>query len=240
MKLAGTYSLPFARTVVWSALMDPAVLAGTLPGCERLERLDEHRLAGAMRVKVGPVSGQFQGTVEMSELEPPSRYHMRLAGEGPNGFVKGEGAIQLDDADGGTLLRYDLDAEVGGRLAGVGQRLLESSAKVIAKQGLEGLDAQLRARAAAAAAATAASIVGDDRSAGASASLPTADAATMPPASASPPVVTGTGPAGAAFAGRFARDLAAELVPKSARPWVLVAGVVVFLVVVMIGVRACG
>jgi carbon monoxide dehydrogenase subunit G len=146
MKLAGSHTFAFPRPVVWAALMDPEVLARTLPGCERLERVGDDRFAGAMQVAVGPVKGQFQGSLALSELQPPERYKMRLDGQGASGFVKGEGAVWLEEVAAGTELHYDLDAEVGGRMAGVGQRLLESSAKAIAKQGLAGLDVQLRAR----------------------------------------------------------------------------------------------
>ena len=146
MKLAGSHTFPFSRRAVWSALMDPGVLARTLPGCERLERVADDRFAGALQVAVGPVKGQFQGTLDLTELQPPERYRMRLEGQGSSGFVKGEGAVWLEEAAGGTDLHYDLDAEVGGRLAGVGQRLLESSARSVARQGLAGLEQQLRAR----------------------------------------------------------------------------------------------
>ncbi|HEV8632555.1 MAG TPA: carbon monoxide dehydrogenase subunit G [Thermoanaerobaculia bacterium] len=212
MKLAGTHAFPFPRATVWAALMDPAVLARTLPGCERLERTAEQRFTGTMSVAVGPVKGTFQGTLEMSELAPPERYHMRIDGQGPSGFVKGEGAIALEETPEGTLLRYDLDAQVGGRLAGVGQRLLDSSAKVVARQGLEGLGEQLRLRAAA---------------------PPAVETATSEPVSAA-------GPAGAAFAGRFAREVAAEMVPPGARRWLLVGAVVVAAALVLLLARSCG
>ena len=211
MKLAGTHAFPFPRPIVWAALMDPAVLARTLPGCERLDRTADNRFAGTMSVAVGPVKGTFQGTLEMSELVPPERYHMRIDGQGPSGFVKGEGAIALEETPAGTLLRYDLDAQVGGRLAGVGQRLLDSSAKVVARQGLEGLGEQLRQRAGA----------------------PVAEA----PAAAT---VSGARPAGAAFAGRFARDVAAEMVPPAARRWLLVAALGAAALVGLLLWRSCG
>jgi carbon monoxide dehydrogenase subunit G len=145
MKIQGEHPFDAPRELVWRALLDPAVLARVLPGTERLERVGDNEFRGVMSVHVGPVKGQFQGTLQLTDLVPPESYHMKLAGNGPAGFMNGEGAIRLTDAPAGTTLRYDLDAQVGGRLAGVGQRLLESSARAITKQGLEGLARELQA-----------------------------------------------------------------------------------------------
>jgi len=127
-------------------LLDPAVLARTLPGAAGLEQTGEHSFKGALNVQVGPVKGQFQGTLELTDVAPLTGYHMKLSGSGPSGFMNGQGTLKLADAEGGgTRVIYDLDADVGGRIAGVGQRLLESSAKVITRQGLEGLGRELAA-----------------------------------------------------------------------------------------------
>jgi uncharacterized protein len=280
MKLAGSHTFPFPRTVVWAALMDPAVLARTLPGCERLERVGAaDRFAGALQVAIGPVKGQFQGTLDLTDLHPPERYKMLLEGQGASGFVKGEGAIWLEEVAAGTDLHYDLDAEVGGRLAGVGQRLLESSAKSVARQGLAGLEQQLRARQGAVVAAesvaretaaaknataelagvggrgtgepTAASVAvadapgvapGDRGSAvtgvsGAASPDSTGAPATPAGAISSPGTAT---PSAAAFAGRVARDVAADLVPPAARRWLLVGAVVMLVVATLLIARSCG
>ena len=145
MKIQGTYTFDAPRERVWRALLDPEVLARTLPGCERLERVGENDFRGVLNVNVGPVKGQFQGTLQLSALNPPESYHMRLDGKGAAGFMNGEGDLRLADQGAATLLTYDIDAQVGGRVAGVGQRLLESSAKSITKQGLEGLARELAA-----------------------------------------------------------------------------------------------
>ena len=145
MKIQGTHTFDAPRERVWRALLDPDVLARTLPGCERLERVGENDFQGALNVQVGPVKGQFQGTLQLSDLRPLEGYHMKLDGKGPNGFMNGEGDLRLADAPDGTALTYDLDAQVGGRVAGVGQRLLESSAKSITKLGLEGLAREIAA-----------------------------------------------------------------------------------------------
>jgi hypothetical protein len=146
MKIQGEHHFPFPPAIVWDALMDPEVLSRTLPGCEQLTEVDEDTLEGRLQVAIGPVRGQFRGTLTMTDKDPPNRYKMRLDGHGPSGFLKGEGGVALEPDGSGTLLRYDLDAQVGGRIAGVGQRLLDSSSKVIAAQGLEGLERQLAAR----------------------------------------------------------------------------------------------
>jgi len=146
MKLSGRRELPFLREAVWDALMDPEVLSRTLPGCERLERTGQGAFAGTLTVQVGPVRGTFDGTLELTDLRPPEGYRMKLHGEGPSGFLTGEGEVRLEESGSGTAVLYDLDAQVGGRIAGVGQRLLDSSAKVIARQGLDGLERQLAAR----------------------------------------------------------------------------------------------
>ena len=259
MKLAGSHTFPFPRTVVWAALMDPEVLARTLPGCERLERAGgEDRFAGALQVAVGPVKGKFQGTLDLTELHPPERYRMRLDGQGTSGFVKGEGAIWLEEVAAGTELHYDLDAEVGGRLAGVGQRLLESSAKSVARQGLAGLEQQLRARQELAGAAEAAARAAGPAPGAAAAAVGAPVVLTPEPVGttgvaassgmgeeASPSAVAAAAPPGpaapsaAAFAGRVARDVAADLVPPAARRWLLlcVLGALAFGAILL--ARAC-
>lgn len=149
MKVEGEHPLPAPRDAVWRAVLDPEILARTLPGCERLERVGESAFRGALRVQVGPVSGTFEGSLELSDLRPLQGYHVKLGGQGPAGFMTAEGDVRLEEQGESTVLRYSIEAQVGGRIAGVGQRVLESTARVITRQGLEGLDRELRARAAA-------------------------------------------------------------------------------------------
>lgn len=216
MKISGTHSLPFAREAVWAALTDPDVLSRTLPGCERLEAVGEGVFAGTLKVQIGPVRGEFEGTVELTELAPPDSYHMKLAGEGASGFMNGEGDIHLEEEDAGTRIRYDLEAQVGGRIAGVGQRLLDSSARVITRQGLEGLERQLAARHPSG---------GEEATATGG-----AEAALREP----PPAPTRT-----RFATAFARGLWEEMIPASARPWVIAGVAAVAALAVLLIVRAC-
>ena len=153
MKVTGKHALAVPRDVVWEAILDPEVLSRTLPGCEDMAPVGDNQFRGKLKMKVGPVQGLFEGGVELLDLDPPNGYNLKMDGKGAPGFVNGTGSIRLEEADdGGTLLHYDIDARVGGRIAAVGQRLLDSSAKVLTRQGLQGLDKQLEARAAAAAA----------------------------------------------------------------------------------------
>jgi carbon monoxide dehydrogenase subunit G len=145
MKIQGTHTFDAPRERVWRALLDPGVLARTLPGCEKLERVGENNYLGVLNVQVGPVKGQFQGTLVLTDVRPLEGYHMKLDGKGPAGFMNGEGDLLLTDAGGSTVLTYDIDSQVGGRVAAVGQRLLESSSKSIARQGLEGLAREIAA-----------------------------------------------------------------------------------------------
>ena len=134
VKIQGEHTFDAPREVVWKALLDPEVLARTLPGAEKLELVGENQLAGALDMRIGPVQGKFQGTVTMTDVRPLEGYHLTIKGTGAAGFVEGEGAIRLEDgAGGGTALHYEVDAQVGGRIAGVGQRLLDSSAKVVTR-----------------------------------------------------------------------------------------------------------
>ncbi len=149
MKLAGEYLFNAPRETVWQSLLDPEVLASILPGCEKLELIGEDEYAGILKIKVGPVQGDFKGKVKLADIQAPDSYTMQVDGRGAPGFVKASASVRLEDRGEKTNMSYDSDAQVGGRIAGVGQRLLDSSAKAIIKQSLEGLDGVVSATAAA-------------------------------------------------------------------------------------------
>ncbi len=217
MKIKGSHTLAVPRAVVWEAILDPEVLSRTLPGCEDMAPVGDNRFRGKLKMKVGPVQGVFEGGVELLDLDPPNGYSLKMDGKGAPGFVNGKGSLRLEDSDdGGTLLHYEIDAQVGGRIAAVGQRLLDSSAKVLTRQGLQGLEQQLAARAPASEPAAAA----PKPEAGSPA--PDAAAAAAPEA-----------PSQAAFAGRFAAGMAREFWPY------LVGGALVVLAAIAISFRAC-
>ncbi len=146
MRLEGTHLFAAPRPAVWEALMDPSVLTQALPGGEQLEQTGNNQYRAVMNVKVGPVQGRFEGKIELDELITPESYVMRVDGQGAPGFVNGEGRLQLAEQDGGTLLTYSGDVHVGGRIAGVGQRLVESTARSLTRQGLQVLDQMILAR----------------------------------------------------------------------------------------------
>lgn len=136
VKLVGEYRFQLPREKVWEALLDADVLCRCLPGFEKLEKIGDNEFEGALQLRVGPVQGQFRGGLSLSNLEAPVGYDLTMKGQGPAGFVNGTGSLSLADDDGGTLLGYDLDTQIGGKIAGVGQRLLESSAKALSDQAL--------------------------------------------------------------------------------------------------------
>lgn len=146
MKIEGAYTFGATREEVWTAILDADVLSRTLPGGQDLEEIGENEYKAKMKMRVGPVQGVFSGTVKLSDIRPLEGYHIELDGKGAPGFVKGEGELRLEAQGDSTILNYNGEAQVGGRLASVGQRLMESSAKALVRQSLEALDAQIAAR----------------------------------------------------------------------------------------------
>lgn len=136
MKMTGEVRLPADRQTVWTKLNDPEVLKLCIPGCQSLERTGENGFAAVAKIKVGPVSATFKGSVTLSDLDPPNSYRISGQGEGGvAGFAKGGAAVKLSDAsEGGTLLAYDVEANIGGKLAQLGGRLIDGVAKKMADQ----------------------------------------------------------------------------------------------------------
>jgi carbon monoxide dehydrogenase subunit G len=135
MTMSGEVQLPASRDVVWGKLNDPDVLKACIPGCEELEKTSDHEFRATAKMKVGPVSARFKGRVTLSDFDPPNSYKISGEGEGGvAGFAKGGAVVQLQDKDGGTLLTYNVDAQIGGKLAQLGQRLINGSAKKLADE----------------------------------------------------------------------------------------------------------
>jgi carbon monoxide dehydrogenase subunit G len=146
VKVAGEYKFEAPTAEVWTALLDPVVLAAVMPGCEKLELVDD-AYVGELNIKVGPVQGKFQGKVVLADVVEEQGYTMSVDGRGQPGFVKAKVAVKLAPEGEETKMEYDGNAQVGGRIASVGQRLIDSSAKAIIKESLEGLNANVKARA---------------------------------------------------------------------------------------------
>jgi carbon monoxide dehydrogenase subunit G len=147
MKLEGEYIFDGPREEVWELVRDPQVLATALPGTQSLEQVSENEYAGKMHVRVGPVGGVFSGRVVVSDEVPPESYVLEVEGRGGPGFARGSGNIQLvDQGDGKTLMNYTGELQIGGKLASVGQRLIETVGKSMTRQGLESLNKALQAR----------------------------------------------------------------------------------------------
>jgi uncharacterized protein len=129
VKLEDTCVLPARPDAVWAALNDPAVLSAALPGCKSLDMIDERHFESMIQVRVGPVAATFRGEVELADLEPPRAYTIIGRGNaGAVGFATMTARVQLEEEGDKTLLRYNADVEIGGKLMSVGARLIQSVA----------------------------------------------------------------------------------------------------------------
>jgi uncharacterized protein len=135
MTMSGEIQLPASRDVVWQKLNDPDVLKATIPGCESLEKTSDTAFQAVAVTKIGPVKARWKGKVTLTDLDPPNGY--KIVGEGEGGvagFAKGGADVRLSDKDGGTLLTYNVEAQIGGKLAQLGQRLINGAAKKMADE----------------------------------------------------------------------------------------------------------
>jgi carbon monoxide dehydrogenase subunit G len=133
MTMTGEVQLPATREVVWQKLNDAEVLKACIPGCEELNKNSDTEFQAIAVTKIGPVKAKFKGRVQLTDLDPPNGY--RISGEGDGGvagFAKGGATVTLSDKDGGTLLTYNVEAQIGGKLAQLGQRLVNGAAKKLA------------------------------------------------------------------------------------------------------------
>jgi carbon monoxide dehydrogenase subunit G len=153
MNLTGEYRIPAPREAVWAALNNPDVLKASIPGCEELTKTSDTELVAKVVAKIGPVKAAFGGKVTLSDLDPPNGYTITGEGQGgAAGFAKGGAKVRLEPADGGTatVLHYAADAQIGGKLAQIGSRLVEGTAKKLADEFFTAFAAQAAAGASAA------------------------------------------------------------------------------------------
>ena len=142
MKIAGSYRLPVPPERAYDLLQDPVILAKCIPGCEGLDRVAEGEYAMRMKMVLASVSGRFAGKVTIADPNPPSSFSMVVEGSGKIGFMKGEGTIALSPEPDGTSVSYEGNVQVGGVIANVGQRLIETSAKMVIKRFFDSLSVQ--------------------------------------------------------------------------------------------------
>ena len=135
MEMNGEKLISASKREVWDALNDPDQLLKAIPGAQTVEKTDEENLIATVKTKIGPISAKFSGKIKLSDINPPNSY--TLTGEGSGGaagFAKGSAKVSLEDHDNGTILKYSVSASVGGKLAQIGQRLIDTAANKLADQ----------------------------------------------------------------------------------------------------------
>ena len=138
MDMTGEFRIPAPRQRVWEGLNDPEVLKSSIPGCQSIEKVSDTEFTAKVVAQVGPVKANFSGKVTLSDLDPPQSY--TIAGEGSGGvagFARGSALVRLAEEESATLLRYEVKADVGGRLAQLGGRLIDATARKLAEQFFE-------------------------------------------------------------------------------------------------------
>ena len=132
MKLSGSYQINLEKQKVWEALNDPEILRKSIPGCEDFKKDSETEFTATATNKIGPFNASFTGNIELKEINAPHSYVIEGSGNSPVGFASGEAKVKLEDSEGGTKLIYEVEANVGGKIAQVGSRLIDMTAKKMA------------------------------------------------------------------------------------------------------------
>jgi uncharacterized protein len=143
MTLDGTHHFNAPRDRVWAAFTDPAVLARATPGCQRLDPIGPDEFEATLSVGVAAVKGVYQGKLALLDKKPPEGYTLRVEGSGRPGFVKGEGRLTLTEEDGGTRVTIRGEAQVGGVIAAVGQRLIGAASRMLMEQFFSALETEI-------------------------------------------------------------------------------------------------
>ena len=132
MKLTGSYKINLEKQKVWDALNDPEILKQAIPGCEEFNKKSDTEFSAKATNKIGPFNATFSGDIELKDLNPPNSYKISGSGNSLVGFASGEAEVKLEDTDKGTNLIYSVEAQVGGKIAQVGSRLIDMTAKKMA------------------------------------------------------------------------------------------------------------
>lgn len=224
MEISGDYTFDAPQELVWGALLDPNVLGSIMPGGKGFEQTGEDQYKGILEVKVGPVQGTFQGQIKLSDIVAPERYNIEVDGKGATGFVKANGKLRLESRSNQTFMEYSGHAQVGGRIASVGQRLMDSAARSIIRQSLEALNAYLTIEAAKQAPPPAVSNTTAETPAPVQSETPIAS---TPATEYKPPTQT-------KLAFTVARDVFNDLVPTKYQPWLIGAVIIVILFIILL------
>src|ERR1051326_1284360 len=144
MKIEGSHKIDASRERIFAALVNPDGLQKCIPGCEQMEKTGENQYNARLTAGVGPVKGVFTATVSLEQITPPEHYKLVVEGKGQPGFVKGTGELNLKDADGGTEIQYTGEVNVGGLIASVGQRMIQSAANLLAGRFFKALEVEVK------------------------------------------------------------------------------------------------
>ena len=132
MKLTGSFKIKLSKNLVWRALNDPEILKKSIPGCEEFKKNSDTSFTATATNKIGPFNATFTGDIELADLNPPNSYKITGQGNSPVGFASGEANVELSEKDGTTELTYNVEANVGGKIAQLGSRLIDMTAKKMA------------------------------------------------------------------------------------------------------------
>ena len=147
MKISGTHTINATQQQVWDALNDIDVLARVVPGCEKLAEIGENQYEGLIKIGIAGIKGSYSGKIRLEDIDAPRYYKLVAAGKGSNGVVDATGTVELESLpDGKTLLKYGGEAQIGGMLASVGQRLIDGASRQLIGQALKALEAQIAQR----------------------------------------------------------------------------------------------
>ena len=132
MKLTGSYQIKLEKQKVWDALNNPEILQKSIPGCEEFIKNSDNEFSATATNKIGPFNATFSGEIKLKDIDAPNSYTIEGSGNSPVGFASGSASVKLTDKDGGTNLSYEVEANVGGKIAQVGSRLIDMTAKKMA------------------------------------------------------------------------------------------------------------
>jgi carbon monoxide dehydrogenase subunit G len=144
MKIDATYEIKAPRERVYAALVEPEILKRAIPGCESLEKIGENIYSAILKAGVGAIKGTFKGEVRLEDMRPPEHYRIVVEGKGAVGFAKGSADFDLEEKDGGTLIKYSGEMQTGGTIAAVGQRMIQGAAKMMAAKFFAALEAEVK------------------------------------------------------------------------------------------------